>query len=479
LNGFATREIDPAAVALGNAAAELRLITELVADNRRIDAAADQCQPADFADQFLGRVFGVLVEQRALGNAMDGVTLAPFFREDQEWTDRRFSSELAAAHMNAVGGREAETYAAQILGLAQRRRLVGGMRRVITSAHDLDVPHDMILAEADDAVAEISNVGSSVEQAPAGTYAANVIASFGQAVRGVQCGIIAGLDDLTGPLRPGSLNLLGGRPGMAKTATASSYALGAAIRGHGVLFVSLEMTADELARRMLADLCHSVDSQWVPYEFIRDGRVTPDQLALVRAAQQRLDRLPLEITDPSRLTLAQLRRRVRRDKRRRAVQSGRLELVVVDYLQLVAPSQPGMKPYDHITEVSKGLKELAKAEGVAVLALAQLSREVEKRPDRRPIQSDLRDSGQIEQDADMILFLYREEEYLRRDEPQDQTSSEWLDWRDDMDAVKGRIEFIMPKRRTVELAENLAGRTVAAQAVRGTEPSRSGGDRNG
>lgn len=143
--------------------------------------------------------------------------------------------------------------------------------------------------------------------------------------------------------------------------------------------------------------------------------------------------------------------------------------MIVDYLQLMAHSRKGMSPYEHASEVSTGLKDFAKAEGLTVMAVAQLSRDVEKRPDKRPMPSDLRDSGQIEQDADVILFVYREEEYLKRDEPEDQFGAKYETWRTDMEAVRNKIEFIVAKRRSGPTGRALGWFFGANSAVRGSE----------
>lgn len=152
-----------------------------------------------------------------------------------------------------------------------------------------------------------------------------------------------------------------------------------------------------------------------------------------------------------------------------AARGERLELVVVDYLQLMAHSRKGMSPYEHASEVSIGLKHFAKEEGLAVMAVAQLSRDLERRPDKRPIPADLRDSGQIEQDADVILFVYREEEYLRRAEPEDQYGAKYEQWRTDMDAVRNKIEFLVPKRRSGPSGRAIGWFFGANAAVRGSD----------
>jgi len=452
-------------VALQNVEAEIGLLGDLINDNRLIDLVADRLRGRDFAVPLYGRVYDAMLDQSAAGTNVDAVTLSPLFHDDEEWP--RAFSVLSAASLNAGTRNRSRAYFEQILTLSSRRRMVAGLQDVVHSARDLGVSREELLANADEAVAEMAEQVVTI-QAPVGTYAQAVIDSFGQPVVGVRCGMIGSLDDCIGVLRPSNLVVVGGRPGMGKTSLVTSYSIGAAARGHGVLIFSLEMSADELTRRMLADMTFSPQGG-VPYEDIRDGRVRNHDMAAVLDAKRRFDELPLEINETSGLTLAKLVRQARTHKRRLVARGEKLELVVVDYLQLMAHSRKGMSPYEHASEVSIGLKTFAKAEGLTVMAVAQLSRDVEKRPDKRPMPSDLRDSGQIEQDADVILFVYREEEYLRRTAPEDQFGGKYEAWRTDMEAVRNKIEFLVPKRRSGPTGKSVGWFFGANSAVRGAD----------
>lgn len=449
--------------ALHNVEAEIGLLGDLINNNRLIDEIADRCRPGDFSVPVHGRVYGKMLEQSAAGTTVDAVTLAPHFHDEPEWP--RIYSVLAAASLNAGPRARTKAYFEQITMLSSRRRLVAGLLDVTVSARDLTVSREELLADADEAVGELADQAIT-KQAPVGAYAQLVIDSFGKPIVGVQCGSIGTLDDVMGVLRPSNFVVVGGRPGMGKTSLVTSYSIGAASRGHGVLIFSLEMSADELTRRMLADMCFS-QRGGVFYSHIRDNTVRGVDLDAVISAQRRLDELPLEINETSGLTLAKLTRQARAHKRRLAARGQALELVVVDYLQLMSHSRKGMSLYEHASEISLGLKEFAKAENLVVMAVAQLSRDVEKRPDKRPMPSDLRDSGQIEQDADVILFLYREEEYLKRTEPDDQLGAKYETWRTDMNAVRNRIEFIVAKRRSGPSGKALGWFFGANAAVRG------------
>jgi replicative DNA helicase len=465
MNPFEAQLATASSSSLTNPEAELSLLGDLIDDNRLIDDAADRCRPADFSVPLYGQVFGKLIELNRPGAAIDHIMLAPFFEAEEQWpaTARR----LVAAHLNAGTRARTLTYIEQIATLSSRRRMVAGLQDVVTSTRDLSITREELVANADEAVAELAEQ-VAIAQAPVAEYAQAVIDSFGKPIVGVQCGMIGSLDDVVGVLRPSNLVVVGGRPGMGKTSLVSSYAIGAASRGHGVLIFSLEMSADELTRRILADMTFTVRGG-VPYEHVRDGTVRPHDMRAVLDAKALLDGLPLTINETSGLTLKKFERQARSHKRRLAAQGEKLELIVVDYLQLMAHSRKGMSPYEHASEVSTGLKNFAKAEGLTVMAVAQLSRDVEKRPDKRPMPSDLRDSGQIEQDADVILFVYREEEYLRRAEPDDQFGAKYETWRTDMEAVRNKIEFLVPKRRSGPTGKALGWFFGANSAVRGSD----------
>lgn len=456
---------------LANPQVEIGFLGDLIADNRLIDPAADKLRAVDFSVPLHGLVFGHMVEQAASGREVDVAILDPFVSGEDEWP--RLRSVLIAAHMNAGTRQRTKAYLEQIADLARRRRAVLGLQEVIEAARALDQPVEEVVVRADEAVAELADGTVEIEQAPAGAYAQKVIESFGKPIVGVRCGLIGSLDNVVGVLRPTELIVVGARPGMGKSALATSYAVGAGSLGHASLIFSLEMSADEITRRMLADLCHTTTGS-VPYEDIRDGNVRGDALERVIAAQRRLDQLPIEISDRAGLTVAMLARRVRRHKRRLAAKGQKLALVIVDYLQLIAPSRANQSTIDRISEISMALKALAKNEGLTVMALSQLSREVERRPDKRPVPSDLRDSGQIEQDADVLLFLYREEYYLGLQEPADQFGPKYETWRTDMEAVRNRIEFLVRKRRSGPAGQAMGWFFGANAAMRGDDFYRLG-----
>jgi replicative DNA helicase len=298
-------------------------------------------------------------------------------------------------------------------------------------------------------------------------------------------GISTGLDDLDhklGGMHRSDLMILAGRPSMGKTALATNIAYNAAkmcvrerqpdgslksVQGAVVGFYSLEMSADQLAGRILADVSE------VPSDKIRRGDMEERDYERLREAAKEIEKLPLFIDDTGGISISQLAARARRLQR-----TNGLDLMIVDYLQLVTAGA-GSKTDSRVQEVSlitMSLKALAKELDIPIIALSQLSRKVEERDDKRPQLSDLRESGSIEQDADMVMFVYRESYYLERQEP-DEADENFIAWKEKMENKAGKAEVIVAKQRhgpigRVELAFNPARVRFGnlAPAYRSNEP---------
>lgn len=426
---------------IGNIEAEMALIAAMLCEPKVVDSVADRLSQTDFADQFLGFVYGTITREHNLGRPLNPVTLRPFLEGEQGYKDLGGWQWLAGLGSASVTAIAALANAGQIAELAQRRRLMDGLRETLRAAADLEQPIEQLVEMGDEALSLARDSAETRGEYSAADCLKLVIDNFDKPVSGVKCGKIVSVDQLLGPLRPGHLVVWAGRPGMGKTATAISYALGAARQGHGVLFVSLEMPAAELGERMAADLCS--DEHRIPYEAITSNRLTPDQKRTLCRAHDYLQKLPLQVVDKPGITPAQLRSITRRWQRRFAAKGQKLELIIVDYIQRMRAKGEG---YERVSEISRTSKDLAKECGLAVCALAQLSRKVEERADKRPQLADLRDSGQIEQDADTVLFLLRDEYYLRLSEPPPDTERHEK-WRSALEDAIGRIEFICAKRR--------------------------------
>jgi len=369
---------------------------------------------------------------------------------------RKYLEQLAANVPSTAG---APDYARVVFDMSVRRGLISVGSELIGRARDAsleDAPAAQ-LAEAEQALyklAETGKYGGGFKSFRTAIAEAIDLADAAVQRDGGLAGVSTGLRDLDhtlGGLHPSDLIILAGRPSMGKTALATNIGLNAArayraerqadgtiktMDGAVVGLFSLEMAAEQLATRIIAEVSN------VPSNEIRRGEIDPDQFERIYHAARELESLPLYIDDTGGLSIAQLAARARRLKRQHG-----LGLLIVDYLQLLTG---GAKRNDgrvqEITEISMGLKALAKELNVPIIALSQLSRQVEQRDDKRPQLADLRESGSIEQDADVVMFVYREEYYLKRMEPREGTE-EHAKWSSDCDAARGVAEVIVGKQR--------------------------------
>lgn len=440
---------------LANPEAEGALIGCLLQDNRLIDRAADKLEATDFSEEGYQHLYGVIVREASLGHPVNPVTLKPYFDD---------TSHLLALTSQSAALLGFNSFVAQVVELAKRRHMLAALTDAVDMVADMSAPMEAIMDAADAAVSP-NETRDGVVQLSAVECLDGLIASYDEPNYGVTSKVMPEFDKVAGKLRPKELIILAARPGMGKTAAALSYSLGAAQNGHGVLFISLEMSGTELAARMASDLCYD-GKGGVPYSKIRDGDMDRDQHTKVLGARRMMADMPLRIVDAGKLTTARLAMLVMRTKRRMEAAGQSLDLVVVDYLQLLQPDHQARSMYEKVSEISMALKAIAKTYGVAVMALAQLSREVEKRPDRRPQLSDLRDSGQIEQDADGVIFLLREEYYFRLDEPP-LDSFDRPSWEEKLKPVLNKIEFICSKRRNGVTGTATGSFYGQYQAVRG------------
>ena len=451
------------AIELANVEAEAAILGALMIENSLVDQVADRLMPQDFYEPVHARIFETIVQEVSRGRSATAITLKPYLEQDEGLKALGGIVYLARLTADGQGLLAMHDLTEQILDLSARRKMKAGLQSAVDACRDMDATLNEIVAHADSAL-EL-RMDDNINQVSGADAIADLLKSYEQPISGVKCRDIPEVDRILGPMRPKQLVICAARPGMGKTAFALSYALGAARNGHGVLFVSLEMSSRELAARMAAEMCFTHGENSVPFSAINEGRLEDWQMRRVVEAESRLRAMPFHMIDTGSLTTGRLNILVKRYARRYAARGQKLELVVVDYLQLMRTGHRDQSRYEAISEVSQSLKAIAKDHGVAVMALAQLSREVEKRPDKRPSLGDLRDSGQIEQDADVVMFLLREEYYLEQTKPPE-LSPKYHEWLANMEAVKGRIEFILAKRRNGRPGIAIGDFHGAFQAVR-------------
>jgi replicative DNA helicase len=471
---MATAQLPPADLP-SNVEAEAALLGALLQNNKLVDRVADRLLPEHFSEAVHGRIFAAITTEVALNRVANPVTLRPYFTDDESMRELGGPGYLAQLTGSGAAVIGADDFTDQVIELARRRRLRKDLEKLIAETGNYEKSYDVMVAEAEAAINEASFLAAD------GVVEVSASKAMVMAIEpeimdpGVRSGITA-LDDKLGPIKPTELVIVAGRPGMGKTVLGTSYGLGVAKqqdedgeRRTGVVFFSLEMGAEQLGERIAADLCFN-GHVGIAYADIEAKRLTSEQARTVARAASEFENLPFQIVDIHSLTSAQLDSSVRRWKRRYAAKDIELKLIIVDYLQLLKANEREKDLYTRITEVSKALKSTAKRHRVGVMAIAQLSRDVEKRENKRPTLADLRDSGQIEQDADGVVFVYRDEYYLTEprggDDPKAQ--EERAKYERALDIVRGQIEFIIAKRRGRPAPVTARGRWHGPfQAIRG------------
>lgn len=418
--------------------AEQALLAGCMAHKDVWSIAAEHVKPADFSDGLHGRIFETMGRLRDEGKQINPVTLFMGMRGEGGDDDlRRYITDIARANCGVIPAMIID-WAVCIRTFARKRQI-----RVATdklSSGQFDRPLNEIAADLSGLALAVQEGGPTFGARSLGDAALSALDQVDKAHKagGKLIGVATGLMDLDailGGLAPSDLTILGGRPSMGKTALGLNIAFNAAKAGNKVAFFSMEMSGEQLALRILASMTGIGSDQ------MRRGDLDEQEFSRLVEARSTLDRLPLEIEDSAAMTVQAIRLAAEKVKRRQG-----LDLIVVDYLQLARPDRERESRTVDITEVSAGLKAIAKAVNVPVLALAQLSRAVEQREDKRPQLADLRDSGAIEQDADQVLFLYREEYYLSRSEP-DPNDNRHGDWQVKMDRAHGCADIIVAKNR--------------------------------
>ncbi|MEQ8388282.1 MAG: replicative DNA helicase [Alphaproteobacteria bacterium] len=442
-----------------NYEAEQALLGAILVRNAAFDRVSDFLQPEHFADPVHGRIFAAAMQLIARGQLANPVTLKGFFETDGELSKIGGQKYLARLAASAVTVINAADYGRTIHDLYLRRQLIALGEDVVNEAFETSIEQQATeqIESAEQRLFDLATAGTvegGFQTFERSLQSAIQAAEHAYQRDGQLTGVSTGLRDLDGilgGLHSSDLVILAGRPSMGKTALATNIAYHAArthrtesrdgvpetVNGGVVGFFSLEMSAEQLATRILAE------ESGLSSDRIRRGDVSADGFQSLVQASAELAQLPFHIDDTPALTVSALRTRARRLKRTQG-----LDLVVIDYLQLLRPTV-GTRADNRVQEISditRGLKALAKELNVPVLALSQLSRAVEQRDDKRPQLADLRESGSIEQDADVVMFIYREEYYLERKEPSPGTTDH-ATWQESMEKVHNLAEVIIAKQR--------------------------------
>ncbi|MBP7704173.1 MAG: replicative DNA helicase [Caulobacter sp.] len=432
--------------------AEALVLGAVLFDNDAVDAC-DGLTADHFYEPTHGRVWSLVLGMIAKGERADLKTVGARLEDDAGFQELGGYGWFADLIDGAPSRSVVKDYAGIVMDRALRRDMLLFSVDLAQAASTIDpeTPARTVLEDAERALFTVAE--QRTDQGGFVTFGealdgAVQMAAEAYARDGGLAGISTGLVDLDrqlGGLHPSDLLILAGRPSMGKTALATNIAFNVARKGEPVGFYSLEMSKEQLAQRILADVAE------VSGDRIRKGEIKEFEFGRLREAALDLRDAPLHIDATGGLSIAKLTARARRMKRKHG-----LSLIVVDYLQLITTDRGREGRVQEVSYITQALKALAKDLNVPVLALSQLSRQVESRDDKRPQLSDLRESGSIEQDADAVMFVYREAYYLGRQEPREGTP-EHMTWSEEMDRVRGQAEVIIGKQRhgpigTVKLA---------------------------
>jgi len=451
IKNFKTKDND-LRIAPMNIEAEQALLAALLTSNSVYERISDFLKPEHFYDNINGKVFEAIAKLLENNQLADPLTLKNYFLQKDEMEligGDRYLIELAK---NSTILSNTEEYGKLIYDLYQRREILKISDEITNEANsfDLEINASQIIEKAEVKLYNLSSTGNTNQDfkkfskslKDALTSAESAFKREGQ-LSGIPTGF-NDLDDLLGGLHKTDLIILAGRPSMGKTALATNIAFKIANtnsiddenKENVVGFFSLEMSSEQLATRILAE-----DSS-ISSEKIRRGMFNSNDFQKIVQSSNTLSGLSLYIDDSPNISISALRTRARRLKRKYG-----LDIIVIDYLQLIRPTlnRPDNRVLE-IAEMTRNLKSLAKELNIPVLCLSQLSRQVEQRDDKRPQLSDLRESGAIEQDADVVMFIYREEYYTERKEPSPGTE-DYQKWQEKMSKIHNVAEVLVSKQR--------------------------------
>ena len=443
-----------------NVEVEQALLGAILVNNEAYYRVSDFLKPEHFFEPLHQKIFKDIAALVRVSKSATPITLKTFMPADLDVAGMNASQYLARLAAEATTVINAADYGRVIYDLALRRSLIGVGEELVNVAYDapVDLTPQAQIEDAERRLFELAETGrydGGFQDFTQALTTAVEMAAHAYQRDGKLSGLATGLRDLDrmmGGLQASDLIILAGRPGMGKSALASNIAYNVAkmwrgevrpdghissVNGGIVGFFSLEMSAEQLATRIIAEQTE------IPSYRIRRGEIETNDFDRIAEAAREMETIPLYIDETGGLSIGQLAARARRLKRRKG-----LDLLVIDYIQLLQGSgkRGNENRVQELTEITTNLKALAKELNIPILALSQLSRQVENRDDKRPQLSDLRESGSIEQDADVVMFVFREEYYLRNREPRVGTE-EHFKWQTEMELVHGKAEVIIGKQR--------------------------------
>ena len=433
-----------------NIGAEQALLGAIISNNLALEKVENFLEPEHFSSKINGLIFKTLKKLISNDQIADLNTLKVFLENDPDFISNGGISYLLKISENSISIINSKQYGELIFDLFIRRKLIDVGTDLINDSYDHyeDQNSNIIIEKTESDLYNLTNDGDS-QKGPKQfddilsltiDYAEKAYKKSDEVV-----GLKTGLNDFDkkiGGLHKSDLIIIAGRPSMGKTAFATNIASNICNKKinnkkTNVLFFSLEMSSEQLATRILSEISQ------ISSEGIRTGNLSKTDFEKIIKASEKLKELSLFIDDSPALTISSIRTRSRRLKRKHE-----LDLIIIDYLQLISGESKNLNDnrVKEISDITRGLKAIAKELNIPVIALSQLSRKVEEREEKRPQLADLRESGSIEQDADLVVFLYREEYYLARTEPPEGTEKHVM-WTSKMEKVHNIAEAIVAKHR--------------------------------
>ncbi len=436
-----------------NIDAEQALLGAILANNQAIEKVEDFLEESDFSDNINSLIYSTIKKIIQKGQLADINTVKLYLENNDEFKKSGGLEYLLKVSDNSISIINSKQYGEIIHDLSIRRKLITLGTDLVNNSFLTNEGQNSshIIENIEENLFNLSNDGD-IQRGPksfedilsdAIDHAEKAYKKSDEVV-GIKSGL-SDFDKKIGGLHKSDLIIIAGRPSMGKTAFATNIAYNISKEKKAnqddtiknVLFFSLEMSSDQLATRIMSEISK------ISSESIRTGNLSKNDFNKIIAASDNLKKLSLYIDDSPALTISSIRTRARRLKRKTG-----LDLIVIDYLQLISSESRNLNDnrVKEISDITRGLKAIAKDLNIPVVALSQLSRKVEDREDKRPQLADLRESGSIEQDADLVVFLYREEYYLARTEPQEGTEKHAA-WTNKMDEVHNVAEVIIAKHR--------------------------------
>lgn len=465
---------------LHNAEAEFALLGCLLHDNRQADRVTGFLSGGDFGDPLLGAIYDTIMQHIANGEGAIGPTIAKIFANDPGFISLGGARMLFQWAGSTSAIMPIMQFAKPVRALAVRRRIASESLLAAERLTDLDERLEDVVGALDIA---LSASLSSADSRPAMSFTQAFDATVtrirkmrsGEAAPGVHVHGLRDWNDVTGGMQTGQYILLGGRPSMGKTALALAVMRRAAQAGHGVLFISREMDTEQLMLRVLADLLFEAGGRGT-FDDVKSGKLSDGDMHLLDRLREETSSWPIVVENPDGLSSPRIAPMIRQHQRQMEARGQNLGLAIIDYLGLLDPPLGKPNREQEVSAISRDIKNAAGSTRVPIIALSQLSRAVEQRDDKHPQLADLRDSGTLEQDADIIVFVYRHQYYLERSEPDRSDVKKHEAWLIDWQASRDRVEIYSAKNRQGEAPIKRSSFFFGnRQAIRGSDFFSGGG----